>query len=186
MRLTIEDDLTTPTGLAKAIAAVSTPSAVVMLFGALPCTGGSQCQYLNWFQGDAKTRAKITQHRRIFRVLWRHFVQVAEMCLEWGGCIAFEWPRGCTYWRDRRVQSFMQRHSLAEVRFDGCMFGLKSHATKSMGKLTRKPWTIATSAPQLHRLCRGCTHQPHEHAPCALAERYMDDLVHTLHEAFAE
>ena len=71
------------------------------------------------------------------------------------------------------------------------MFGLKSHATRSMGKPIREPWTTATSAPQLHRLRRGYTHLPHEHAPCAgsdtrLTEGYTDELVHELHKAFRE
>ena len=121
VRLTIDDDLTTPHGLAKAIAAISTPDAIVMSCGAPPGTGGSQWQRLNWHHGNAETRETIKHHRRVFRVLWRHFVQVAEHCLAVGGGIAFERPGGCAYWREREVQSFMKRHKLTEVQYDGCM-----------------------------------------------------------------
>ena len=70
VRLTIKDDLTTPEGLAKALNAINTPNATVVLFGALPCTGGSQWQRLNLYRGNADTRRKILNHRKIFRVLW--------------------------------------------------------------------------------------------------------------------
>ena len=86
IRLTIADDLTTAAGLAKAIAAVSEPGVPTLLFGALPCTGGSPYQYLNWQLGP-KTRAKICRHRAIFRVLWRHFKLAADACLGNGGRI---------------------------------------------------------------------------------------------------
>ena len=121
IRLTIDDDLTTPDGLAKAIDAISTPDATVVLFGALPCTGGSQWQRLNWYRGNAETRGRILQHRKIFRVLWRNFVIVAERCVALGGGIAFEWPRSCAYWHDHSVRSFIRRNKLTKVHFDGCM-----------------------------------------------------------------
>ena len=72
VRLTIEDDLTTPYGLAKTLDAINTPNATIVLFGALPCTGGSQWQILNWHRGDAVTRSKILGHRKVFRVLRRN------------------------------------------------------------------------------------------------------------------
>jgi hypothetical protein len=61
VRLTIDDDLTSDEGLAKALAAVSDPSFQVLLFGALPCTGGSQWQNYNWKRGP-DTQDKIRGH----------------------------------------------------------------------------------------------------------------------------
>ena len=145
VRLTIKDDLTTPDGLAKAIDAVTTPDATVILFGALPCTGGSQCQRVNWHRGNADTRRNILEHRKVFRVLWRNFVIVAEQCVALGGGVAFEWPRSCAYWHDRSVRSFIKRHDMIEVQLDGCMYGLTSLMPKTSGMPIRKPWTIATS-----------------------------------------
>ena len=46
IRLTITDNLTAPAGLDKALKAINTPNAIIILFGALPCTGGSQWQRL--------------------------------------------------------------------------------------------------------------------------------------------
>ena len=111
IRLTIKDDLTTPAGLAKAFDAVDTPSAIIVLFGALPCTGGRQWQRLNLHRGNAATRRKILDHRKVFRVLWRNFVTVAERCIALGGGVAFEWPRTCTYWHNRSVRAFIERQA---------------------------------------------------------------------------
>ena len=147
IRLTIDDDLTKPAGLDKAMNAINTPNAIVILFGALPCTGGSQWQRLNWHRGNADTRRKILEHRKTFRVLWKNFVIAAEQCAALGGGIAFEWPRSCAYWHDRSVRSFIKRHNLTEIQFDGCMYGLPSHVPRTSGMPIRKPWTIATSTP---------------------------------------
>ena len=188
VRLTIKDDLATPYGLAKALDAVKTPNANIVLFGALPCTGGSQWQRLNLHRGNAATRRKILDHRKVFRVLWRNFVTVAERCVALGGGVAFEWPRTCAYWHNRSVRAFIERHKLAEIQFDGCMYGLASSRPSMSGKLIRKPWTIATSMMELNLLCRKCTHKASEHAPCAGSdtkgtEGYTDELVVNLHTA---
>ena len=87
IRLTLEDDVLSAAGFAKALHAVSDNSIPALLFGSLPCTGGSPYQYLNWWRG-AKTRRKIRAHWRTFQVLWNAFQDVANTCLNSGG----EWP----------------------------------------------------------------------------------------------
>ncbi len=111
IRLTIADDLTTPAGLAKALAAVSDPYAQVLLFGALPCTGGSAWQKINWVKGAA-TQNKIREHRATFAKLFSNFAQVAAACSANGGHIAIEWPRGCSYWSHLEVQALLRKHNL--------------------------------------------------------------------------
>ena len=69
VRLTIDDDLTTPARLDKAMNAIHTPNAIVILFGTVPCTGGSQWQILNWHRGNADASINILEHRKTFRVL---------------------------------------------------------------------------------------------------------------------
>ena len=143
---------------------------------------------MNLYRGNADTRRKILNHRKIFRVLWRNFVIAAERCIALGGGVAFEWPRTCTYWHNRSVRAFITRHKLAEVNFDGCMYGLTSSMPSMSGKLIRKPWTIATSMRELNLLCRKCEHKPSEHAPCAgsdtkTTEGYTEELVINLHAA---
>ena len=115
----------------------------------------------------------------------------AEQCAAIGGGIAFEWPRSCAYWHDRSVRSFIKRHDLTKVQFDGCMYGLTSHVARTSGMPIRKPWTIATSMKEMCLLGLRCDHEPGGHAPCAGAdtkatEGYTDELVIQLHAAVAE
>ena len=166
----------------KALCAVSTPGIPTLLFGALPCTGGSPYQFLNWHLGP-KTRAKIRHRRALFRVLWRNFVVVADACRANGGQVAFEWPRGCTYWREVKVKSFLKRSAMQTYAFDGCMYGLRSQRPRAEGKLLRKPWCIAATSDAFQRLCRKCCHDPKQHAKVEgsdtkLTESYTDELAH--------
>ena len=178
------DDLTTQAGLDKALAAVSDPNVPTLLFDALPCTGGSPYQHINWKLG-AKTRAKIRQHRAIFRVLWRNFVRVADACLANGGRIAIEWPRACTYWHDRKVKAAMRKWGLETHRFDGCRYNLRSQVAATRGKLLRKPWSIASNCEDMWRIALPCNGL-HEHTrtqgqDTRLTEGYTDELVDQIH-----
>ncbi len=79
VRLTIDDDLTSAEGLARALAAVSDPNFQVLLFGALPCTGGSQWQNINWRRGK-DTQRKIRGHGDVFETLFSNLEKVAAAC----------------------------------------------------------------------------------------------------------
>jgi len=188
IRLTVADDLTTAAGLDKALTAVSDPSIPTLLFGALPCTGGSTYVNLNWRLGP-RTRTKIRKHWRTFAILWRNFVATAERCLANGGHVAIEWPRRCAYWRKRSVREFLTKHNLSSYHFDGCAYGLVSSQRRTCGRPIRKPWTIAATSAAFRLLCRTCPHSPSEHAKCEgadtrLTESYTDPLVHAIHQAW--
>ena len=45
---------------------------------------------MHWHRGDADTRRKILEHRKIFRALWKNFVIASEQCIALGGGLAFE------------------------------------------------------------------------------------------------
>ena len=135
--------MTSSSGLANALRAVIESLVPVLLWGALPCTGGSLYQHLNWRLGP-KTRAKIRSHWALFRKLWTNFEKVCDACISVGGHIAIEWPTGCMYWRRRCVKRAMLRWGLVPRRVDGCMYGLVSSKRATRGKPLKKPWTIAT------------------------------------------
>jgi len=191
VRFTIKDDLTTEAALAKCLAAVAEPGVPVLLFGALPCTGGSPWQNLNWHVGP-KTRSKIRAHRAVFRKLWRNFGIVAQACRANGGRIALEWPRRCAYWRQRNVQSFLRDYDLRLHHFDGCRFNLRSIAPSKQGKLLRKPWTLASDVPQFTKFGDfTCCHPRGAHASVEgrdtrATEEYTDSMVHLIHECWRE
>ena len=188
VRLTIDDDMTTEAGVAKAIAAVSQAGIQVLLFGSIPCTGGSPYTRLNWHLGP-DTRRKIRAHRALFRKLWLSFEAVAAACVANGGHIAIEWPQSCSYWKVPRVRSFIKRYALQSVSFDGCAYGLVSQVAATAGRPIRKPWCIASNCEAFQRLCRACDHRPHEHVrlqgtDTKLSESYTDELVHAIHECW--
>ena len=177
------------TGLDKAMSAVLDTDLPVLLFGALPCTGGSPYQHLNWWRG-AKTRRKIRAHRAVFKILWRHFEQVADACVRRGGHVAIEWPRSCMYWRLRHVRTAMRRWGAIPHALDGCMYGLVSQAARTCGVPLRKPWTIASSCDAFHRLRRKCDGS-HEHAPTQghdtrRTESYTDRLADAIHTCWLD
>ncbi len=189
IRLTIDDDLTTNKGLNKALAAVSDPDAQVLLFAAIPCTGGSQWQNLNWGRGQA-TQEKIRGHRDTFERLFTNFVKVAAACDANCGHIAIEWPRACSYWSLNVVSDFVRKHSLIIHDFDGCMYGLCSTNVNTPGDPIKKPWRIASNLTEFSNLRRKYTHQPSEHVPCAgvdtkRSEGYTDELATSIHRCFA-
>jgi hypothetical protein len=189
VRLTLEDDLTSAEGLKRALAAVSDPSAYVLLFGALPCTGGSQWQNLNWGRGPA-TQRKIRAHREVFNTLFANFTLVAAACRANGGHIALEWPRACSYWSLDVVRNFASSYALENYDFDGCMYELRSASESTHGRPIKKPWRIASDMPQFSNLRRRCTHGPNEHAPCAgtdtkVSEGYTDALATAVHHCFS-
>ena len=174
--------------MAKALAAVSVPGIPVLLFGSLPCIGGSAFQRLNWRRGP-QTQAKIRAHWEEFEKLWKHYVLVAVACRANGGSLALEWPKGCAYWRERKVKLFLEHHGMQMYHLDGCMFDLRSQAPSTRGRLLRKPWTIASDCVEFQRLCRACTHAPTEHvktqgSDTVLTESYTDDLAHGIHECW--
>ena len=155
IRLTADDDLTTPGGHQKALDAVSVPGIPVLLYGSIPCTGGSTYQYINWCKGPA-TRTKIRKHWAVFNRLWRNFRVVADACIANGGRVAIEWPKSCAYWRHRKVQSSLRRWGCIPYHLDGCMYGLTSQAAGTRGIPLRKSWTIASNAAEFEHVSRTC------------------------------
>ena len=140
---------------------------------------------MNWKLGP-KTRGKLRRHWAIFNVLWKNFVRVAERCIVGGGEVAFEWPRGCSYWRLRKVKSFLKRHKMFTVALDGCMYNLRSQHGKRPGALMRKPWLVASTAESFAGLEARCNHQSADHVrvegmDTRLSEGYTDELVDCIH-----
>ena len=100
VRLTIEDDLTTKKGLDRAMQAVDDAQRVspgrLLLWAAIPCIGGCLWQRLN--RRYPRARARIEQHRVVWRRLWDNFVLVAEKAMLLGAVVVIESPQQCDYW----------------------------------------------------------------------------------------
>ena len=60
-----------------------------------------------------------------------------------GSPALLELPRGCDYWKDRRMTDLVEGTVSHEHKFDGCMYGLKSQFQETP-KPIKKPWKIVT------------------------------------------
>ena len=80
---------------------------------------------------------------KTFHELWSVFEVLANVAVIHHFHFAIEWPRTCTYWRNRKVIMFLSQHTIYEADFDGCMFGLRSIVREDM--LIKKPWKVITT-----------------------------------------
>ncbi len=205
IRLTEKDDMSTEKGLAKALKILDDPTIKdgnILLWSAIPCTGGSAWNRYNFHKGSYKTKRKIANHWKLFRAIWKSFVIIAEKVMKLGGCVVNEWPRECEYWRQDQVKEWLSKHNYLASDFDGCMYDLRSKFKKKNGefKLIRKPWSIAFSpnAEQFgYRLGSTCPNDDpdsdleHDHAICQGkdtkdTEKYTWSIVKEAHLAFKE
>jgi len=158
VRLTMDDDVTTERGLARAIAAVRDSSLPVLLWASIPCTGGSPWQNLNAKRG-ASTRKLIARRIRDFRLIWASFVQVAAEVVAQGGVFCVEWPKDRNYWRRPEVVRVLTKYHCSSSVFHGCQYGLVSQFGSTKGMPILKPWRIAGNLDRmlvgLNCLCKG-------------------------------
>jgi hypothetical protein len=97
-------------------------------------------------------------------MMLRHFIRSAEIVINKGGLIAFEWPRHCKGWILKELQNFISKHNLYEALCDGCAFNMKNEK----GDPILKPWRVVTN---LERLAKNlsvfrCKHsKDFKHAP---------------------
>ena len=153
IRITKEDcDITTPEG-AKRAEQIARENPGALLLTSLPCTAGCTWWHINVKRPGGKARLRM--HRRILRQMLEAWLPVARAVMESNGCIAWEWPRSCALWRERRIQDIMREFGLAEAFFDGCAFGVKCQSGRNKGLPIRKPWVMAANCPSLFRNFHG-------------------------------
>ena len=189
IRLTIEDDLRTQEGLETALRAINAPN--VLLWAAIPCTGGCAWNALSAKRGSEATREKIRGHRVDFWTIWHNFEKVAEATIAKGGYVAIEWPSSCAYWRESRIQEFVNKHACERAYIHGCMYGLKSIAPGKPHMHILKPWTVMTTCPGLAESLSITCNGKHVHTPCAGVdtkgtEEYTPEMVKRVHIGFGQ
>ena len=187
VRLTINEDLRTPRGREIAKRAVCT-NPNVLLWVAIPCTGGCPWNYINAYKGP-DTVAKIQQHRDDMKKMWENLMPVADANRRRGGRIAIEWPSANDYWKLPFVEDFMVKFGLYKAKCQGCAYGL----CDDDGTPIKKPWTIATDdahlACEIERgKCPGHFAHPN-HAPCSgkytkKSEGYTDAMARAIHRGW--
>ena len=157
-----DDDMLSPYGISKARRCLRTKLDSVFFAG--PCTGGSPWNRINRWVSEATTQL-IEAKKQIFWAMWEVFASVLSELINMGSPALLELPRGCDYWKGRRMTDLVEGTVSHEHKFDGCMYGLKSQFQETP-KPIKKPWKIVTwgvSFPKLHRRCD----RRHDHVECA-------------------
>ena len=160
--ITEDDDMLSPYGISKARRCLRTK--LDSVFFACPCTGGSPWNRINTWFSEATTQL-IEAKKQIFWAMWEVFTSILCELITMGSPALLELPRGCDYWKDRRMTDLVEGTVSHEHKFDGCMYGLKSQFQETP-KPIKKPWKIVTWGVSFPKLRRRCDRR-HDHAECA-------------------
>ena len=160
--ITEDDDMLSPYGISKARRCLRTKLDSVFFAG--PCTGGSPWNRINRWVSEATTQL-IEAKKQLFLAMWEVFTSLLCELINLGSPALLELPRGCDYWKDRRMTDLVEGTISHEHKFDGCMYGLKSQFQETP-KPIKKPWKIVAWGVSFPKLRRKCDHR-HEHAECA-------------------
>ena len=160
------------------------PQARVLVYAALPCTGGSSWQFVNEAGG---VNEKVKERKRSFRKLLKSLKRLLLRLAECDPYLAFELPKSCTYWKWPEVQSLVKQYSLIKFRVDGCAVGVVDHA----GAPLLKSWCVASNVICMNILEKHLCDGKHEHGMArgvALkeAENFTPLLASTIHEAWKD
>ena len=126
----------------------------------LECKPWSQWQRLNRKKHPRLAKI-IDEQQSQSEELIHSFIQVANIVLDQGGEVSFEWPRYCTGWHSKVLLNWIAERQLLSSVFPGCAVGV----TAKDGKPAKKPWRVVTSCRRLAANLSNlrCTHS--EHAP---------------------
>ena len=122
VRLTEREDMTSAAGIefAKAAANSAPPDILIVIWTALPCTGGSPWQNINRRLPGCMERLR--KQWQLFVKLWNRLQDFTSWLnsirRRWR--IVIEWPRNCAYWRRLAVLKFCRLWGLEDVCIDGC------------------------------------------------------------------
>ena len=188
LRVTINEDATTSKCMRWLNKEINTfkqqhPKAKVLLYGSLPCTGGSPWGNVNKQTEEGLERIK--EQQKEFTKLFKSFAKLVRDHLDSRTFVAFELSRRCRYWHWPSVLAFIKRHNLQGYNFDGCMFGVRDNH----GNLMRKSWHIRTNLHELACLEQYmCTHD-HTHGQSRgkslkSAEGYTFEYTDLVHRCF--
>ncbi len=154
----------------------------VLFWLSLPCTGGTPWSYVSMKHPTAKI--KVMKEIRKFWRLWE--AMCSFICLiDREFDIAMEWPTVCRYWKSKKVKKFLEDHFMETYNFHGCMLGTMNRD----GIFIKKPWTVATSIPELgNRLSQYQCDGSHNHVAgrgvdLKMTELYTWKFVDEIHSA---
>ena len=135
------------------------------LWGSIPCTVWTSWQEMAKFLGGDEYATKLGKRREASRKLLRTFLYLAELVIQGGGRVAYEWPKGARDgWAIPELVAFIEKHSLQVAHPTGCACGM----VDDKGHPQLKTWKVVTND---HRLADSlnalaCQHPPgFKHSP---------------------
>jgi hypothetical protein len=153
-----------------------------VLWGSLPCTGGSTWNYINGRTPEGK--AKIDERIKKMVVLLQRFSVVAKIVLKW--------PSKCTYWKRNDVMQMIETLAIKPAFFCGCALGLMSLTKGNEHMFIKKPWRVCSNSCKVVQAfskysCPG-TSDTHVHDQCRgvnakNSERYTDMFADCFHKS---
>ncbi len=190
LRLTEKLDMTTSKGLKIAEKSLRAwPNRNILIWAAIPCTGGSTWQRVNEHlyaqKGDEAALKRLAHLRKEAEILWANFEKLAKVVYDRGGIIAVEWPANCMYWKLPAISKFAEKYNLSDAYINGCAYNLMSSSNLPL----YKPWKVKASSStftsMLRRKCTGClTHSACRGDDCKSTEGYTEEMVKRVHESF--
>ena len=131
-------------------------------------------------KGPDKRHRKLERDRELSRHYVANFTRIAQAALRGGGSTSFEWPRGCSGWKEPCVIKMRQVLNMQPVDIDGCAAG----AMDSAGTPMLKPWRFLVSSQHLADALHGlrCA-RDHEHR--TIAGGALRHLRHSILNNFA-
>ena len=125
IRLTESQDLRNPTVIADVLKIIHDPnSGLVVLFGSLPCTGGTSLQQINKVKHAEGHEERMRVHLQTFTELLESFLVLCEGVKIVGGEIIYEWPYKCAFWKHPQIESMIDTYGLKQLFFNGCALNL--------------------------------------------------------------
>ena len=128
------------------------------LHRSIECRPWSAWQRLN-MKKHPRLCEKINKDREESLLMIARFIKVAEIILDQGGHVSFEWPRYCAGWIEEPLASWISSRQLYSSCFPGCAVGV----TAADDEPAAKPWRFVTSSMQLAQNLAAlkCTHSKH-------------------------
>eukprot|EP00972_Heterocapsa_arctica_P034794 5121878-Heterocapsa_arctica.AAC.1 len=117
-------------------------------------------------RGDATVK-KIEAHWKLFQRLWSAFERISTPAIARGASIFIEWPRGCKYWKERKVVAFLKKHKFRTTVFDGRMYGLVAKHGPLAGLSIKEPWMVAYTRSSIADYLNLKCDKYHSNAPCS-------------------
>ena len=158
------------------------PLVKVLVYAALPCTGGSSWQFVNEAGGPNE---KVREKKRMFRKLLKSLRRLMLRLADYKPFLAFELPKSCAYWKWPEVQSLVKQYNLVKFRVDGCAVGVVDHA----GAPLLKSWCVASNVVCMNVIEKHLCDGKHVHGVArgeALkrAENYTPAFARSIHDAW--